>query len=485
MILAQCGHCGNQLRFSRAHLGKQIQCPNCSGVVELAEQQEEGVSPGTSVPPRESSDENQVDVHAADTDVSGLNLHDLEPTAAGEGPSASSEPSLSQSAGPEQANPVPAVPVQATPVQAIPVPAVPVQAVPVQATPVPAAPVQAVPVPAVPVQAVPVQAIPVPAAPVQAAPVPAIPVQAVPVQAVPVQAMPMQSPFETPAPVPSGEQTAPVLPGSSDASVESDASDAVVAEAQMPGSDLTTANRTMEGAPSTPQPSIEGDGVAEGGSASESIPMALPENSPIGSYGKSAPRTSFQTRSTSGQKLKQKDFSSKPTQSQLSPAIRYGLIYGGAATFLLVLVLSSLYLIQKRDGGGPTNAFRQFQTALIEDDFATIYDLSDDDTRHTYDLASERRSAGLATDSSLEGKDFYAEISRLSVQKISQDEKERLAEQKELLKEATVASQRINGDRATMTLQFPDEQRETIELVRVDRQWRLGISTFSRLYMDW
>ena len=153
--------------------------------------------------------------------------------------------------------------------------------------------------------------------------------------------------------------------------------------------------------------------------------------------------------------------------------------------FLLVLVLSSLYLIQKRDGGGPTNAFRQFQTALIEDDFATIYDLSDDDTRHTYDLASERRSAGLATDSSLEGKDFYAEISRLSVQKISQDEKERLAEQKELLKEATVASQRINGDRATMTLQFPDEQRETIELVRVDRQWRLGISTFSRLYMDW
>ena len=215
------------------------------------------------------------------------------------------------------------------------------------------------------------------------------------------------------------------------------------------------------------------------------VAQVIPASEPV-PQNKKAPSVGaplkLATTASDGQKLKQKEYGPSQTNPQKSLALKYGLIYGGAATGVLVVVIVALLLVQKTLSGGPTETFRKVKTALLEDDFGAVYQLVDDDTQHTLDLTANQLRRKMNHGSNLIGQEKYAEIARLSRDQLNQVERQEIENKKELLRQAKVKNQRVNGSKATLTIEFGDAELEYLELRKIDGDWRLGIKSFSRLF---
>lgn len=162
--------------------------------------------------------------------------------------------------------------------------------------------------------------------------------------------------------------------------------------------------------------------------------------------------------------------------------MKYGLLYGGSATAVLIVVIVVLLMIQKSISGGPVRVFEQYQQAVNDQDFGRIYDLVDDDTRHTLDLHAAEQAENFGFRSQLKGREKFIEISKYSLEN-SESIRVKLKEKSDATVNAKIRNQTLNGQTATLTVEFPDGKTEFIEVQKIDGQWRLGFSSVSRLFV--
>jgi hypothetical protein len=281
----------------------------------------------------------------------------------------------------------------------------------------------------------PVQPQPVQPQPVQTQPVQTQPVQTQPVQTQPVQTQPVQA-TATPVQNDAGNDA---LPAIAKAVPIATASPPVI-----PAQEIAATTPVPSPHPTSPQP----------------------------------------TNAKRSQLDKKPKFGEKKT-IKLSPGAKKAVLYGSIGTALVVAVLLSLVFIQKMITSGPVRTFEAYKIAVKNNDFSALYDVVDSATRDTFDNYAEAKSKETPVDYSLRGKDKFVAVATKRFESTDAIKQKTIDSKLQLIEKATIVSESVNRNRASVQVRFEENATESITFEKVDGDWKIGVPTFSLLFIEY
>ena len=170
---------------------------------------------------------------------------------------------------------------------------------------------------------------------------------------------------------------------------------------------------------------------------------------------------------------------------QLSPGAKKAALYGGIGAALVFTVLLCLVLIQKVISSGPARAFEAYKSAVQNNDFAALYDIVDTATRDTYDNFADASAKENPVDHSLRGKEKFVAVASQRFESFD-DAKRKIFDAKlRLVSQATIISESINRNRASVQIKFEEEVTESITFEKIDGEWKIGVPSFSALFVEY
>ena len=170
---------------------------------------------------------------------------------------------------------------------------------------------------------------------------------------------------------------------------------------------------------------------------------------------------------------------------KLSPGAKKAVLYGSIGTALVVAVLLSLVFIQKMITSGPVRTFEAYKIAVKNNDFAALYDVVDSATRDTFDNYAEAKSKETPVDYSLRGKDKFVAVATKRFESTDAIKQKTIDSKLQLIEKATIVSESVNRNRASVQVRFEENATESITFEKVDGDWKIGVPTFSLLFIEY
>ncbi|MDB4640114.1 hypothetical protein OAF56_00640 [Pirellulaceae bacterium] len=170
---------------------------------------------------------------------------------------------------------------------------------------------------------------------------------------------------------------------------------------------------------------------------------------------------------------------------KLSPGAKKAVLYGSIGTALVVAVLLSLVFIQKMITSGPVRTFEAYKIAVKNNDFAALYDVVDSATRDTFDNYAEAKSKETPVDYSLRGKDKFVAVATKRFESTDAIKQKTIDSKLQLIEKATIVSESVNRNRASVQVRFEENATESITFEKVDGDWKIGVPTFSLLFVEY
>jgi hypothetical protein len=170
---------------------------------------------------------------------------------------------------------------------------------------------------------------------------------------------------------------------------------------------------------------------------------------------------------------------------KLSPGAKKAVLYGSIGTALVVAVLLSLVFIQKMITSGPVRTFEAYKIAVKNNDFAALYDVVDSATRDTFDNYAEAKSKETPVDYSLRGKDKFVAVATKRFESTDAIKQKTIDSKLQLIEKATIVSESVNRNRASIQVRFEENATESITFEKVDGDWKIGVPTFSLLFIEY
>ena len=161
------------------------------------------------------------------------------------------------------------------------------------------------------------------------------------------------------------------------------------------------------------------------------------------------------------------------------------MLYGSIGTALVVAVLLSLVFIQKMVTSGPVRTFEAYKIAVKNNDFAALYDVVDSATRDTFDNYAEAKSKETPVDYSLRGKDKFVAVATQGFESTDAIKQKTIDSKLQLIEKATIVSESVNRNRASVQVRFEENATESITFEKVDGDWKIGVPTFSLLFIEY
>lgn len=421
MILAQCGSCENQLKFPDDWIGKQIQCPNCGSMVEL---------PAIAVAKPIRNSEKRID--ARPREITTKSLIDIDVSNEQQTPKKNhgdSENDANHNDETERTDTSDEYSIVSPTVANSQSPQ------PYQSGLTPLNQPTADPYTGTPINVRPVPGNSYPAPSDISAPPPALPTFDQYQANKPVQAQPVQA-TATP--------------------VQNDA----------PNDALPAIAKAVPIATASPQ-------VIPAQEIAATTPVPTPH-----------PTSSQPTNAKRPQLDKKPKFGEKKT-IKLSPGAKKAVLYGSIGTALVVAVLLSLVFIQKMVTSGPVRTFEAYKIAVKNNDFAALYDVVDSATRDTFDNYAEAKSKETPVDNSLVGKDKFVAVATQRSESIDAIKQKTIDSKLQLIEKATIVSESVNRNRASVQVRFEEDATESITFEKVDGDWKIGVPTFSLLFVEY
>ena len=170
---------------------------------------------------------------------------------------------------------------------------------------------------------------------------------------------------------------------------------------------------------------------------------------------------------------------------KLSPGAKKAVLYGSIGTALVVAVLLSLVFIQKMITSGPVRTFEAYKIAVKNNDFAALYDVVDSATRDTFDNYAEAKSKETPVDYSLRGKDKFVAVATQRFESTDAIKQKTIDSKLQLIEKATIVSESVNRNRASIQVRFEENATESITFEKIDGDWKIGVPTFSLLFIEY
>ena len=170
---------------------------------------------------------------------------------------------------------------------------------------------------------------------------------------------------------------------------------------------------------------------------------------------------------------------------KLSPGAKKAVLYGSIGTALVVAVLLSLVFIQKMITSGPVRTFEAYKIAVKNNDFSALYDVVDSATRDTFDNYAEAKSKETPVDYSLRGKDKFVAVATKRFESTDAIKQKTIDSKLQLIEKATIVSESVNRNRASIQVRFEENATESITFEKIDGDWKIGVPTFSLLFIEY